>query len=213
MKSKQAVRVEVQARKKRGYEWNQKKRKICLVEKRGYGDLGQEEVENIGSVPSALCELRGAVHRCDNRYSEHSFRFNQIGAMVTQEVGEAHTINSCKRCYNEMLVRQGKQQVKAAEWRQCRAASFSWQAMEGFRDGTIYARDVGKFHRCYKRDAGRNTRSAATGVPFKEGLEQTEKHSEWVLVALKKLAIRLLWKSSPAWASHKTSCEKKKPMS
>ena len=38
--------------------------------------------------------------------------------MVTEECGEAHTINLCKRCDNERLVRQGKQPVKAAEWRE-----------------------------------------------------------------------------------------------
>ena len=52
------------------------------------------------------------------------FRFNQIGTMVTEEGGEAHTINLCERCYNERLARQGKQPVKAAEWREnCRAKS------------------------------------------------------------------------------------------
>ena len=45
-------------------------------------------------------------------------RINQIGAMVTEEGGAAHTINLCKRYYNERPVRQGKQPVKAAEWRE-----------------------------------------------------------------------------------------------
>ena len=37
--------------------------------------------------------------------------------MVTEEGGEAHTINLCKRCFSERLARQGKQPVKVAEWR------------------------------------------------------------------------------------------------
>ena len=33
----------------------------------GHGIIGQEEVEEMGFVPSALGEPRGAIHRCDNR--------------------------------------------------------------------------------------------------------------------------------------------------
>ena len=51
-------------------------------------------MEEIGSVPSALSEPRGAVHCCDNQCSQHAFRFNRIGAMVTEEGGEAHTISA-----------------------------------------------------------------------------------------------------------------------
>ena len=74
-------------------------------------------MEEIGFAPSAFSEPRGAIHWCDNRYSEHGFRFSQIGAMVTEEGGEAHAINLCKLCWSERLARQGKQPVKAAEWR------------------------------------------------------------------------------------------------
>ena len=44
--------------------------------------------------------------------------FNQIRATLTEEGGEAHTINLCKLCYSGRLVREGKQPVKAAEWRE-----------------------------------------------------------------------------------------------
>ena len=102
-------------------------------------------MEEIGFVPSAVSESREAAHWCDNQCSERGFRFNQIGAMVTEEGGEAHTIN-CKRCYNERLARQDKQPEKAAEWRDCRAKSFPWQNMEGLWNWTFYARNVGILH-------------------------------------------------------------------
>ena len=55
-------------------------------------------------VPSGSGETRGAIHWCDNRCSEHGFRFNQIGASVREEGGEAH--------HNERRVRQGKQPLR-----------------------------------------------------------------------------------------------------
>ena len=36
-------------------------------ERRGYGDIGQEEVEEVDFVPSALSEPQGAAHWCDNQ--------------------------------------------------------------------------------------------------------------------------------------------------
>ena len=78
-------------------------------------------------VPSALSEPRGAIHWCDNQCSEHGFRFNQIGAVVTEEGGEAHAINLCKLCYNERLVRQEKQPLKAAEWREIVERKAHWE--------------------------------------------------------------------------------------
>ena len=118
-----------------------------VLERRRYGDVSQEEVEEIDFVLSASSEPRGAVHWCENQCSGHGFKFNQIGTMATEEGGEAHAITLCKRCYCESPARQRRHPVKAVEWRDCRAESFSWQAMEGFQDGTIHARDVGIFHR------------------------------------------------------------------
>ena len=100
----------------------------CVLELRGRGDVSPEEVEETRFVPSTLSEPRGAAHWCDCPYSEHGFKSHQIAAMVTEEGGEAHTINLCKRCYSERLVRQGKQPAKAAESRDCRAKSIPWQA-------------------------------------------------------------------------------------
>ena len=42
----------------------------------------------------------------------------QIASMVIEEGGEARTINFCKRCYNEKLMKQGKQSLKSKEWRE-----------------------------------------------------------------------------------------------
>ena len=33
---------------------------------------------------------------------------SRLGALVTEEGGEAHTINLCKLCYNERVAQQGK---------------------------------------------------------------------------------------------------------
>ena len=106
-----------------------------------YEDLSQNEVNEIGRVPSALSEPRGATHRRDNQCSEHAFRFNQIGAMVTEEGGEAHAINVCKLCYNERNV------------------------------GILhYQKNMGKkgiIGGCRKRKARRNTRSVAARAPLR----------------------------------------------
>ena len=66
--------------------------------KKTYEDFSQREVEEIGFMPSALSEPRGAIHWCDNRCSEKSFRFNQISEMSTEEGGEARIVNLCKLC-------------------------------------------------------------------------------------------------------------------
>ena len=49
---------------------------------------------------------------------ENSLRGMQIAPMVTEQGGEARTVNLCKRCYTERLVQQGKQLLKSKEWRE-----------------------------------------------------------------------------------------------
>ena len=71
--------------------------KDYVRERLPHEDFIQEEVDEIGFVPSALNELQGAMHWCDNRGSEHGNRFNQVGAMVTEECGEAYT-SICVTC-------------------------------------------------------------------------------------------------------------------
>ena len=88
-----------------------RERRIC-------DDLSQEEADEIGCVPSALSEPRGAIHWCDNRCSETSLRCTQIASMVTEEGGEARTTNSCRPRYNERLFQQGKQSLNVEECRE-----------------------------------------------------------------------------------------------
>ena len=139
-------------------------------------DFNQKEVEGIGFVPSALSEPRGAIHWCGNRCCEESFRFHQIAVMVTEEGGEAHTISLCKFCYNESAVRQGKQPLKLAEWKEIveRKAHRGrlWkifgveQFVRGMWEYFTFERAWAKkgIGGCRKREARRNTRSAAARV-------------------------------------------------
>ena len=103
--------------------------------------------------------------------------------MVTEEGGEAHTINLCKRWYNERQVRQGKPPAKAAEWREKLSSEKLFVASCGrfFWDGTIYEWNVGMLHReksmglsglsgCRKREAGRHTWSVAIRVSLQGSL-------------------------------------------
>ena len=104
----QAARVEVQGPKRRTV--------IHVRERLAHEDFSQEEADEIGFVPRASSEPRGSIHWCDNRCSEKAIRYMQIASMVTDEGGEARTINLCRPCYNQNLVQQGKQPLKAAEW-------------------------------------------------------------------------------------------------
>ena len=89
----QTARVEVQAQKEELYVQSQKKRKTMSVKGLLNEDFSQEETDEIGFVPSALSEPRGAIHWCDNRCIEKALRYMQIAPMVTEGGGEARTIN------------------------------------------------------------------------------------------------------------------------
>ena len=54
--------------------------------------ISQEEAEEMGFVPSALGEPRGAIYWCDIRCSEKAIRYLQIASMVIEEGGEGRTI-------------------------------------------------------------------------------------------------------------------------
>ena len=113
VEEQQAARVEVQGPKRRTMiRVESEETQDYVRQKFTYEDFSQEDVNEISFMPSALSEPRGAIHWCDNQCSEQGF----IAAMVTEEGGEAHTINLCKWCHNERLVRQGKPPVNAAEW-------------------------------------------------------------------------------------------------
>ena len=110
VEERQEARVEVQG----------PKRRVIRVESEETQDyasetlaISQEEVIEIGFVPSAQSEPRGAHYRCDNTCSDKALRFLQIASMVVEEGGEARTIIFlCKLCYNAKLVQQGKQATK-----------------------------------------------------------------------------------------------------
>ena len=78
--------------------------------------INQEEAQEMGFVPSALGEPRGAIQCCDNRCSEKAVRW-QIASVVVEEGGEARTINLCQQFYNEKFVQQGKQPLKLWQWK------------------------------------------------------------------------------------------------
>ena len=59
-----------------------------------------------------------ALHICDNKCREESFRFFQLVAIVTEAGRAAHTLNLCKQCWNERWQKQGEQPVKAARCRE-----------------------------------------------------------------------------------------------
>ena len=90
----QAARVEVQGPKKRNSETGRVRRNARLVlERFAYEDLRQEEANEIGLVPRALSEPRGAVRWCDNRCCDKGLSYTQIASMVTEE--------GVEQCYSE----------------------------------------------------------------------------------------------------------------
>ena len=70
------------------------KRRMTL---RSGEDVGQEEVEELGLVPTAVSEPLWAEHMCDNKCSEQGFKFFQLAAIVTEEAGAVRT----KHCHNK----------------------------------------------------------------------------------------------------------------
>ena len=79
--------------------------------------ISQEEAGDMGFVPSAFSEPRGAHSWCDNRCSNKALRSMQIASMVIEEGGEAHTINLCKLCYSAKHGQQGKQPLSEGKKR------------------------------------------------------------------------------------------------
>ena len=115
VEEQQTARVEVQV----------PKRRVIRVEPGETQDhvretlaISQEEGDEIVCVPSALSELRGAHHWCDNRCSDKAQRYMQIASIVIENGGEARTVNLCQQCYNEKLVQQGNQSLKSKAWRE-----------------------------------------------------------------------------------------------
>ena len=116
VEEQQAARVEVQGPKRRVTRVESAETQDFVRERVAHEEINQEEADEMGFVPSALSELRGAFYWCDNRCSDEALRFLQIASMVIEEGGEARTTNLRKRCCNQKLVQQGKQSLKSMEW-------------------------------------------------------------------------------------------------
>ena len=54
----------------------------------------EEEMKELSFIPSAVSEPRWALHMCDDKFREEGFGFYQFPAIVTEEGGQARTINS-----------------------------------------------------------------------------------------------------------------------
>ena len=121
VEEQQAARVEVEA---------QEETKDYVRERLAHEDFSQEEADEIGFVPSALSEP--AIHWCDNRCSQTALRYMQIAPMVTEERGEARTVNLCRPCCSKKdWFSKGRPRVKAAKWRDIvERESLPWQVME-----------------------------------------------------------------------------------
>ena len=68
-----------------------------------FEELGQEEIEELSVVPSAVSEPQWALHVCDNRCREERFKFFQSAAGVSQKKEKQRTSstranNAAMRC-------------------------------------------------------------------------------------------------------------------
>ena len=149
----------------------------------------QEEAGEIGFVPGALGEPRGVYSWCDNRCCEKSLRFRQIASLVTEEGGDARTINLCQRWYNEKLVQQGKQSLKSKDWREVveRQAHRGrlWKIfgseqllrgiLEYFNLKRAWAR---KFLADAAQEKNKNTRSVATRESFQRSFGASQRSAD-----------------------------------
>ena len=62
----------------------------------GLQELGQEEIEELSFVPSAVGQPQWALHMCDNQCREEGFNFFHLVAIATKEGGTAQfTQSSC----------------------------------------------------------------------------------------------------------------------
>ena len=87
---------------------------------------------------------------------------------MVEDGGEAHTINVCQQCYNEQLVQQGKQPLSYGKWR-------------GVVEKKAHRRRIWKVmgnEHCFAAKARRDPRSVATGLAFRETLEQGRENTD-----------------------------------
>ena len=103
--------------------WGRCGQKILRVESeeaqdyvREANDTDQEEAEELIFVPSAISVPRKLMFRCDNRCSERTLRFWQLGSVVVKEGEESYTTNVCQKCYNESPKAKKKEDKPLTEW-------------------------------------------------------------------------------------------------
>ena len=119
VEEQQAVRFEAQPQKRRAViRVESEETQDYVMERRKCGYPNQEEVEEIGFVPSAVSEPAWALHLCDKKCSNPGFKYFQLVAVVSEENGAVRTNNLCQQCYNERRVQQGEQPVEAAQWKE-----------------------------------------------------------------------------------------------
>ena len=137
--------------------WNRKKRKIRFGAALAWGSC-QEEIEEIGFVPSAVSEPLWALHLCDNQCREQGFKFHQIAGIVTEEAGAVHTIKLCKYCYNERRAtrRTASEGSTVKLWK----VFGMEQYLCGIWEHSTVKKSMGQGSpgRCGEREAGRHTR-------------------------------------------------------
>ena len=61
-------------------------------------EISQEEADELGFVPSAVSEPRGASERCDSRCSEKATRYGQISSMVMKKKVVKPAQSICASC-------------------------------------------------------------------------------------------------------------------
>ena len=100
------------------------RRKMIRVESEQPQDYVREtraisyaEAEEMGFVPSALGEPRGAIYWCDHRRSEKAIRSWEMASMVIEERGGARRFNLCQQCSHGKLMQQSKQPLKLWQWK------------------------------------------------------------------------------------------------
>ena len=145
----------------------------------------------------------------------------QIASMVTEEGGEARTINLCKRCYNERLVHQGKQPllVEGME-RDCRKKRLVVAGYGKFLEVNNFLRGMWEHFDSHESVRARKMLADAAQVkqegtqgewqqesPFKEVLEQVKRHADTNCNAqIMRRAYSA--KKSGNWESFKEECKK-----
>ena len=82
VEEQQAARVEVQGPKRRVIRVESEETQDYARERLAHEEISQEDADEIGFVPSALSEPRGAFYWCDNRCSDEALRYLQIASVV-----------------------------------------------------------------------------------------------------------------------------------